>query len=360
MPTYGDALAADPDFFSSLYENAPFASAICDMDGYYISVNAAMCRLLGYSKDELLQRRFVDVSHPDDVLRNIELREPLLSGKMPAFEMEKRYIHKDGHIVWAIMAISVIDGSDGLPRYTFGQMISLDKEKQMEQQLALVRRQRDTLVREVHHRIKNNLQAVCGLLHRHMQARPELRQILAEGIAQVEAIATIHGLQSMAHKGHLRLYDMLREIVASTNKLFGDRHALAIANTLSQPLLINDEEAVALALILNELLMNAVKHCCTGENRDIAITLEQIDEHCAAITITNAAAPLPTHFDFDGSVGTGMGLRLVRSLLPQSGAQIHFSRSNGTFTARIVLQPPVVYTRKPDSDKFHPRRREQI
>lgn len=122
---------------SALYENSPIATAICEGSGRYIDMNSAMCRLLGYRKAELLRKTFADVSHPEEVARNREMREQLLAGQVTSIQLEKRYLHKDGHCVWAMMAVWALPDESGTPKFTIGQMVSIDKEKHMEEQLAL-------------------------------------------------------------------------------------------------------------------------------------------------------------------------------------------------------------------------------
>jgi len=350
---------ADAISLGGLYKNAPIATAVCNSHGRVVDTNDAMCRLLGYCRDELLQKTVAELTHPDDVARVMAQRQRLFAGETAAIETESRYRHKSGHSVWALMSIWAISHANSKPQYAIGQIVSLDKEKQMEQQLALARRQRDILVREVHHRIKNNLQAVTGLLHRQMHTYPELSDALAAAIGQIEAIAIMHGLQSVAHRGHLRLCETLAEIIAAANQLHPVTHPIALDNQMPAPLLIANDETVPLALILNELITNAVKHCRAPELAGVHITLQRPAADCAVVTIVNASQPLPEHFDFDSGAGAGMGLRLVRALLPRSGTDICFDRGEGTTSVQIMLRPPVIYTSKPGSEHIHSHLRER-
>ena len=332
-----------------LFENMPIPVVICEPDGRFVSVNRAMCEMLGYSEEELLAKTLMDISHPDDLARNLARREQLLRQERQGFAMEKRYLRKDGEVIWAHMLVSLITDSDGRPQYTIGQMIDINREKLMEQQLATARRQRDTLVREVHHRIKNNLQSVTGLLLRQKLAHPGVGAMLSGAIQQVETIAIVHGLQSGAQRGHLRLCDMLAEIVAAANALNADTQPVVLYNELQTPLLIADDETVPLALVLNELVINAIKHSDSRRGVAVTVTMLRLDVDSAMVTISNPGSAFSPAFDFENGGGVGMGLKLVRSLLPPSGGCIRYSYDDAATTVQLRLSPPVVYTGEIDT-----------
>lgn len=334
--------AVKDTFLKSLYENAPVAKAVCALDGRYISVNRAMCEILGYSEAELLSMTYVDVSHPDDASGKVAFRQRMLERQEPCFEMRKRYVRKDGSVLWAHMVVSLVTDSAGRPLYTIGQMMNISNEKFMEEQLAEARAQRDTLVREVHHRIKNNLQSVTGLLYRQKLAHPEVGAALSNAIQQVETIAIIHGLQSGEQRGHLRLCDMLAEIVAATRALNAEAAAIVLYNELQRPLLIVDDETVPLALVLNELITNATKYVDPAHPAGINVTMSRVGADGALVTVSNPVPVRSPIFDFESGAGVGMGLKLVRLLLPPAGARIQFRQDAEMLTAQIYLEPPVV------------------
>ncbi|HET8710402.1 MAG TPA: PAS domain S-box protein, partial [Spongiibacteraceae bacterium] len=329
-------------FLRSLYENAPVATAICALDGRYISVNRAMCDMLGYSEQELLSMTFVDVSHPEDAARNVTLREGLLTKERLSFAMEKRYIHKCGDVLWGYAAVSLVTDANGQPLFTIGQMININNEKAMQQQLTAVREQRDTLIREVHHRIKNNLQSVTGLLYRQKLANPSLGGMLNNAIQQVETIAIVHGLQSAGQRGHIQLCQILAEIVAAANTLNADATPIALSNELRQPLLITDDETVPLALVLNELITNAIKYCDRMREEGVAITMLRPAPDTAVVEIVNPTHTFPRSFNFESGTGIGMGLKLVRSLLPRTGVRIQYTTADDAVVTQVWLTAPVV------------------
>lgn len=125
------------EFFESTFSDAAAGMAIADPQGRYIRVNPAMIRFLGYTEEELLARTYLDITHPDDVHMNLEARTRMLVDETSTVRMEKRYIHKDGRAIWALLVASTVRDSEGKPLYTIGQMVDIDQQKRAEQALRL-------------------------------------------------------------------------------------------------------------------------------------------------------------------------------------------------------------------------------
>lgn len=85
---------------SAILEHAPVGIVVGDLSGHVLESNAALQRMLGYSAGELAGRLFADYTHPDDLPRNLELRQQLRDGKLESYDMEKRYLRKDGSVIW--------------------------------------------------------------------------------------------------------------------------------------------------------------------------------------------------------------------------------------------------------------------
>ncbi len=203
--------------------------------------------------------------------------------------------------------------------------------------------QRELLVREVHHRIKNNLQGVAGLLQQNAARRPELATALHEAVSQVQAIAQVYGLQVGA-AGPLAAVPLARAIAGSVQRSFGRAIAVEVDGAL--PHLLPEAEAIPVALTINELLTNAVKHGDpAGEPR---CTLAAAGEHGEGLQITvSNPGTLPAGLDAARLRGGVSGLGLVRALLPRKGAALELRQDGGRVLARIVLSPPSVRLPEP-------------
>jgi len=130
-----DDMRVAREFFKTLFDSAPVGMAIADLSGRYIDVNRAMCEFVGYAETELLEMSFRDITHPDDVGENDALRELLLEGGSTAIRMEKRYMHKDGRILWALMIVTMVRDQAGKPAFTIGQMMDIGERKRMDDAL---------------------------------------------------------------------------------------------------------------------------------------------------------------------------------------------------------------------------------
>lgn len=132
-----DEMRISAEFFQSTFDAAAVGMAVADINGRYVKVNQAMCEFVGYSESELLGMSYHDITFPDDLEANVQGRQRLLAGEMPTFRLEKRYVRKDGQVVWAVMVVSQILDKSGSVIYTVGQMLDIDTLKRVEQSLRI-------------------------------------------------------------------------------------------------------------------------------------------------------------------------------------------------------------------------------
>jgi len=121
--------------FRTAFDHAPIGMTITGLDASLLRVNRAFCELLGYQEDELVGRPFPSVSHPDDARRGLELQRRALAGEGDVFQLEKRYLHKLGHPVWARVTVSLVRDGDGSPLYTIAQVEGVGERRRAEELL---------------------------------------------------------------------------------------------------------------------------------------------------------------------------------------------------------------------------------
>ncbi|MDP1900666.1 MAG: PAS domain S-box protein [Rubrivivax sp.] len=194
--------------------------------------------------------------------------------------------------------------------------------------------QREVLVREVHHRIKNNLQGVAGLLQQNATRHPEMAAMLSEAVSQVQAIAQVYGLQVGA-TGPLGLAALLRAIAQSVQRTFARTIAVVVEGEV--PHLLPEVESIPVALTVNELLTNAIKH---GQGAEVRCGLSAQGE-VVHIRIANRGQ-LASDFDLAQVRGGVAGLGLVRALLPRRSATFSLAQAGEDVVAEIELRPPSV------------------
>lgn len=129
------ALLESEERFSKAFNESAIGMAIVDPDGRWLQVNAALCKIVGYSKAELEASTFLAITHPGDLEENLRQAQLVLSGTLRAYQMEKRYIHKNGSIVWVVLNVSLVRNSDGTPKYFISQIQDITERKQIEDRL---------------------------------------------------------------------------------------------------------------------------------------------------------------------------------------------------------------------------------
>lgn len=199
--------------------------------------------------------------------------------------------------------------------------------------------QREMLVKEVHHRIKNNLQGVAGLLQQIAQRKPEVAGPIAEIVGQVQAIAQVYGLQ-VGEDGPLQLVSVIKAITGSVQRTFGHPIRFDVTGGEASRWLLPEAEAIPIALTLNELLTNAIKHCVGAPDATVQCTLACGDAE-VQVSITNPGT-LPPGFSLARIPGGVSGLGLVRALLPRRSARLTLVEHAGQVLATMVLAAPGV------------------
>jgi PAS domain S-box-containing protein len=129
------ALRESEEKFRGAFEYTNVATVLTDIDNHFVRVNAAFAQLFGYSTAEMLQLSMGDITHPDDLAESYARRETLLAGGGHFFQMEKRYLHRDGHVLWGLTNIALVRDASGQPRYYVGQVQDITERRLAEEAL---------------------------------------------------------------------------------------------------------------------------------------------------------------------------------------------------------------------------------
>jgi hypothetical protein len=212
-------------------------------------------------------------------------------------------------------------------------------------ELAAAIAQREMLVQEVHHRIKNNLQGVAGLLQQVGQRRPEVQPVITEVVGQVQAIAQVYGLQ-VGQVGPLAVRSVVEAIAQSVQRTFGRPIELTVepgADGAAVDWTLPEAESIPIALTLNELLTNAIKH----SRSDRAVSCRLVGEAEGVRVEIGNEGQLPPDFRIENRPATVSGLGLVRALLPRRHASLGISQRGTRVVAVVSLAAPVVARARP-------------
>ncbi len=127
------ALRESEERFRATFENAAVGIAHVATDGRWLRVNNRLCEIVGYTRDELLERTFQDITHPEDLDTDLALMRRLLAGELPHYSMEKRYYHKTGKIVFVSLTVSLVRTIDGAPDYLISIIEDITARKRAEE-----------------------------------------------------------------------------------------------------------------------------------------------------------------------------------------------------------------------------------
>ena len=143
--------------FSSVFEDAAVGMALVSLDGRWRKVNQALCNLLGYSAKELSETTFQDITHPDDLEVGQTNMRRLLDGEISSFRTEKRYFHKEGQVLWALLAVSLLRDKQSTPLYFIAQLEEIGEIKR-----AMARQRELTEKAQAAEQVKSDLLAVVS------------------------------------------------------------------------------------------------------------------------------------------------------------------------------------------------------
>ncbi len=249
--------------------------------------------------------------------------------------------------VWDIRIVSLRSAADAPDQLL---MVASDVTAQRaadEARLAAAIAQREMLIKEVHHRIKNNLQGVAGLLQQSASRHPEAAGAIAEAVSQVHAIAQVHGLQ-VGVTGPMRVRGVVEAIAASVQRMFGRTIHVEVSGPAPHRFALTEADSIPIALTVNELFTNAIKHSAPapGETATDIHCRVVCGESTVLISIANQGVLVPG-FSLAGIPAGVSGLGLVRSLLPRKGAKMAIAVEGNTVVARLELAPPAVALLEP-------------
>ena len=131
-----DELAEAEARFRGAFEDAPIGMGLTTQHGQFFRVNRALADMLGYAPSELQGMHVADITHPDDREATLRQLVDLVAGEVPGYQIEKRYLHKDGHVLWVCISVSLVRDADGEPAYTIGQVEDITERKATAERLA--------------------------------------------------------------------------------------------------------------------------------------------------------------------------------------------------------------------------------
>jgi PAS domain S-box-containing protein len=230
------------------YEHAFAGIAEVSPEGRFLRVNERFCDLTGYARSELLARSVWDISHADDNGPERDLFQRHMAGEIEVYTVEKRYIHKDGHVVWVELSASrVVDGA-GRPLYGIRVVHDVSQRKRWEQQQRL-------LVNELNHRVKNTLATVQSIVAQTTRSGGSAADVRRGVDGRLVALSEAHDVLTQENWEGADLLEIVERAAAPFTGTGEQRFRIS-----GPPVRVTPRQALALSMALHELATNAAKY----------------------------------------------------------------------------------------------------
>jgi len=319
--------------YRSIFELAAVGIAHVSLEGDFVRLNQQFCEIVGYTRGEMLRLTFQDITHPDDLAADLELVDRTLAGDIDNYSMEKRYFRKDGSIVWVNLTVSLARDDSGDPRYFIAVVGDMTRRKRAEVALKSSLEEKDVLLREIHHRVKNNMQVISSLLN--LQARsiesPQLQKMFQESQSRVRAMAMIHEiLYESGDLSRIGLDGYVTKLANSLILIYGAAADNIRLDVDAEEVTLGIDETVPCGLVLNELLSNSLKYAFPNDRPGvIKIRAHSTEDGEVVLRVSDDGVGLPADLDIRATESMGMSL-VVGLVENQLGGRLELDRDKGT------------------------------
>lgn len=348
-----EALKAREEEFRSMFELAAVGHAQADPEtGRFTRVNRKLCDITGYSEDELLDRTYRDITHPEDRERDTAQIQKVVKGEADTWSIEKRYVRKDGKTIWVSVNGSLIR-TNATPHHTIANIVDITERKSYEDELRAHRQALRNLAAELSLTQEKERRQIADDLHDHIGQNlilakmkvGELNALLpAHYSALIEQIRTV--LEQSIKDTRSLIYDLCPQVlydlgleaaidwlVEQAQTKYGLRCEAEI-KPLKTP--IREDRRVILFQALRELLVNVAKHARASQAK---VILESDEGAVKIHVIDNGCGFDPSSLTLPRSVGTGFGLFSIRERLALLGGELAIESTPGQGTRATVTLP---------------------
>ncbi len=322
-----------------------------DCEGSVVSWNSGAERLLGWKEEEVIGKRADIVFVPEDIERGAPQEELETARSAGRAQDDRWHLRKDGSRFFANGVLTQVRDESNRLRGFAKIMRDVTESKQQEEQLRRSVDEKSILVREIHHRVKNNLQMIVSLLSLQSNQinNPELQAAFEETEARVRAIAHIH--ERLYASDDLAEIEFGAYLTQLARELLGLYTTVpnAVELTLSvQDMVLSIEQAIPLGLVANELIINSLKHGLRGRTGKLEVSLAYLpdsvptqpegtlDQGWAQVQVTDSGPGFPAGADLTGS--SSMGFRLINLLTQQLRGVLEIGKGPG---ANVCVRFPL-------------------
>lgn len=287
--------------------------------------------MLGYAANELKPSyaTFENLVHPADreavrsqIQLHLELRIP--------YSVEFRMRRKDGEYSWILARGQALWNEEGQPVRMAGSHTDISERKKTETEMLSTLREKEVLLKEIHHRVKNNLQIVYSLLTLQANgiADSNIRVVFDESRDRIGSMALIHEkLYNSSDISHINFRQYLQELAQNIAGTYQRQEIVIVVE--GEPIFLDIHSGIPCGLIVNELVSNSFKHAfAEGRSGQITIGLTRSDAEHYLLTVADSGSGLPPHIDIRNT--TSLGMQLVLVLTEQLQGRLELERDAGT------------------------------
>ncbi|HTY51840.1 MAG TPA: PAS domain S-box protein [Methanomicrobiales archaeon] len=323
------ALRESEEMYRNPVEQSPVGVFLVQ-DGMLLYANPKLAEMTGFPLQDIIRKPFAPLIHPDDLPRLMERLGRLLHGEVASDEIEYRSIRKDGSII-QVQAYGSLMAFRGRPAI-YGTIIDVTDRKRMADQISDSLKEKEVLLREIHHRVKNNMQVISSLLSVQSQnIRDEnVRGLFRESQNRIRSIALVHELLYRSDNlDQIEYGAYLKKMFIPLFESYSvDQRKVTIAIEAPK-VMITIDKAVPCSLIVNELISNSLKHAFPGDRRgSIRITFgldAQKGEY--ALDYADDGVGLPAGLDI--RTLNSLGMKLINGLTRQLGGTLEHVAGHG-------------------------------
>jgi len=316
---------------------------ITDMSDAILFVNDAFLQTYGYESEELVGQNFEILLRPEESGSvRPQIHEALMDGGWYGEVLQRR---KDGTEFPAELWISVVRNDEGQPVALVGVGRDVTERKRSEEQIRSSLREKEVLLKEIHHRVKNNLQIVSSLLSLQSEyiRDPEMLKIFSESQARVKSMALIHEkLYKSSNLAEIDFGEYVKDLAVQLFRSYGARQKGIALETELEPLSLALDRAIPCGIIVNELVSNALKYAFpNGQRGAVYVKLHGVGDRAIELVVGDTGIGIAEDMDFVNT--ETLGLKLVNMLSKQLEGSLtlvrnpnHKGSTSGTeFTIRF-------------------------
>ncbi len=312
----------------AIVEQSTDLVTVCNGNGELVYVSPVCVALLGKNPAELVGRSWTEVVAPEDRQTLLDMHGRL--SESPSQTATLRCSRKNGTIALMKARVVLLEATPGAERVLVLTLHDVTAQSEHEREMQTSLNEKEVMLREIHHRVKNNLQVVQSLMK--MSARRlsdcDARIAIESTVERVHAMSMVHErLYQMPNLSALPLGDYLSDIFGGAVQSYSLSPSQVRLKLDVEEILLPLDRAVPFALLSNELLSNSFKHAFPdGREGTITVSVHRT-EGAVRMVVEDDGVGLPE--DFDPAKSNSMGLKLAANLAHQLGGNLQFTSDNG-------------------------------